>query len=628
MISIISAPDNLHPAYNPTYYYINSNNKSKTGFRYIVEIKEKNSGDLITRWTLKPRPVDGYGEIDISRALQIELDKKFNKDLDKWESNLEQILEYRVEFGEEYQFEWEYSDYSGANFVFDDGSPLGPPNFFFLFDNGTASVAPFNSGDVVRVIQDDPSVKPQLEGIFTVNDFFISATAGVNINPDTPVGSDINGFIVNNLIVSSGPTVGGKVIYADGRKSKFSNLVNVEKVAFRGAIPFLDFNNYDGENYDLDNLVDTTKLLTTHPDGFKVRKNNYLHVNTFDTDTTTDRYVYFEMNNGDLFRYKGVVGEIYKNFNGVPSNRNIEEYSVDGGLTWLPFVGNFNLYNYDSYDYWIFTETFISGLSPLEGIKFSSSGNLITKISDSDAAAWFSQDELQIGDSYNMDIIIAGNTFSIPTPLEILDINSDGIGNQLIEWDFEFNSPSDADVVIYPPLLEERISEKRNIKVFKECDRFEIIQLVFMDRLGSWLSFNFNKANYVNIEIDRLKGRRKYGDLSTDKWSYDTKEAGRNVYSVEENIIMTLNTTYLEEYEAQFFKELLTSPFVYMKVGDDTNDYINDGYWDDNYTIMNGEPFRKVNIVNTNYTLDKKRTRRGIIYSVDVEFSVNDNINI
>lgn len=504
MVSIISAPDNLHPAYNPSYYYINSNNKSETGFRYIVEIKDAVSNNLIARWTLKPRPIDGYGEIDISRALQIELDKKFNEGLLKWESNLEQVLRYRVEFGEEYQVEWNYFDYTGANFTNVGGSSLGPPNFMTLYNLGVASSIPFVNGDVVRVIQNDTSVKPQLEGIFTVNNVFLNADV---------FGTTINGIVVGDVFFSSGPVVGGKVVYADGRKTKFSNLINVEKIAFRGAFPFLDYKNYLDSDYNLDEEVDTTRLLTTHPDGLKIRKNNFLHINTFDSNVVKNRWVYFEMDNGDLYRYLGShPGQVYKDFNAVPSDDNIEQFSVNGGSTWFSFTSGFNLYDYDSYDYYI------------------------------------------VSSSFNV------------------------------------------------------ISEKKNVKIYKECDRYEIFQLTFMDRLGSWVSYNFNKANYINIEVDRVRGRKKWGDVSGGNWTYDKKDVGSNVYSVEERMVMTLNTSYLDEYEAQYFKELLTSPFIFLG--------------DDNGIV------RRVNILNTAYRLDKKRTRRGIIYSVDIEFAINDNINI
>lgn len=145
------------------------------------------------------------------------------------------------------------------------------------------------------------------------------------------------------------------------------------------------------------------------------------------------------------------------------------------------------------------------------------------------------------------------------------------------------------------------------VNLYSECDKYETVDVCFFDRLGSWITIPFNKALYINSEVERATMRQKYGGLVGSAWTYDLTDAGETIYDISENITFTINSGQLNEIESQFMRELLSNPQAYVSI--------------------NGGEFQAIIIQNTSLSLPKARTTKQRNVSLDFKFAVQDSIN-
>lgn len=146
------------------------------------------------------------------------------------------------------------------------------------------------------------------------------------------------------------------------------------------------------------------------------------------------------------------------------------------------------------------------------------------------------------------------------------------------------------------------LSRIYNIRLYSECDFYDKYDLVFIDRLGSYIAVSFNKADYLSSNVTRADIRRKIpvNYLPTDR--------GKEHYRVEEELIYTVNSGQLSETEYFFYRELLSTPHAYVSI--------------------NGAPLQAINIVNNNLELLKQRTAKQRNLTIQFTMSTQDPINV
>lgn len=145
------------------------------------------------------------------------------------------------------------------------------------------------------------------------------------------------------------------------------------------------------------------------------------------------------------------------------------------------------------------------------------------------------------------------------------------------------------------------LSRVYNIQLYSECDVFEKYDVVFLDRLGSWISIAMNKADYLSTNVERAEIRRK------QPVNYTPKDAGLESFHVEENLVYTLNSGQLSETEYFFLRELISTPKAYVSI--------------------NGGELQAINILNNNLELLKQRTAKQRNLSIQFSMATQDEIN-
>jgi hypothetical protein len=88
--------------------------------------------------------------------------------------------------------------------------------------------------------------------------------------------------------------------------------------------------------------------------------------------------------------------------------------------------------------------------------------------------------------------------------------------------------------------------------------------LVYLDRMGSWQSFVFQLKTYEKGQITREQYNQHIdGLVVSNEWIFGPPETGFRTYNTNVTYSLDLNTNWMDQYNADRFQELLTSPQVY-----------------------------------------------------------------
>jgi hypothetical protein len=270
-ISLIAKPQLFSPTYNPLKFIYDSTNKNEEGFRYVFDIYLSGTGTRIARYKVSPRFSDGYGEKDIAKLIETQVQNKFSRP-DKSETAAEYFYKYDVKIGEEFVTSVAYTS-SLTN------------------DGGLVEITAahtFQVGDQVVITQADGGVaNPNLEGLFTVTAI------------DTTVS-----FTVNSLWSNvTDATIDGSVKYADNRKTLTADLrTDADNYGYNAAFSFVDWSGYNQALWRM-TTNNTHRFLTNMPPRpFVITPNQGLYMMMCSNGTTTGR-IYFLNDGGDEMYY-------------------------------------------------------------------------------------------------------------------------------------------------------------------------------------------------------------------------------------------------------------------------------------------------------------------------------------
>lgn len=148
-------------------------------------------------------------------------------------------------------------------------------------------------------------------------------------------------------------------------------------------------------------------------------------------------------------------------------------------------------------------------------------------------------------------------------------------------------------------------------KIKDYCSRYEKIQIVFMDKMGSMVPFTFNKVNRENRNISRTSYQQHYGQYapSSQNWTYNTWDRGKKSLDTQITENWTVISDWVNQSTSDFLMTLMESPEAYWIMEDGTTIAIS-------LTITNTERKQTINDMVINYTLqfevsNKNNTQRG-----------------
>ena len=132
-------------------------------------------------------------------------------------------------------------------------------------------------------------------------------------------------------------------------------------------------------------------------------------------------------------------------------------------------------------------------------------------------------------------------------------------------------------------------------------------QLIYLDRMGSWQSFNFQLRTYEKGQITREQYNQHIdGQVDNSQWVGVSLQKGFRTYNTNVTKTLDLNTNWMAEYDAKRFQELLTSPQVY--------------YSSENY-------FCACVVEATSFEVFSQKNKKLIKQSVTIKLAQQDPIN-
>lgn len=114
------------------------------------------------------------------------------------------------------------------------------------------------------------------------------------------------------------------------------------------------------------------------------------------------------------------------------------------------------------------------------------------------------------------------------------------------------------------------ISEVYRIDLVDDCTQYESINLYFLNSMGGFDSFMFDKISTTSIDISRKQMKRQLYGLNSGNYEYNLTKHGVATYDTTYQDKIKVNSDWLTDTESEFLKELLSSPVVFMhKSGED-----------------------------------------------------------
>ena len=144
------------------------------------------------------------------------------------------------------------------------------------------------------------------------------------------------------------------------------------------------------------------------------------------------------------------------------------------------------------------------------------------------------------------------------------------------------------------------------------------ISIIFLDRFGSWGSFAFTGRYFERGNVTREQYNQDVaGYIQSSEWTYDLTDRGYiNSYVSVDNTI-DLNTNWMNEQMAEYFTELVSSPYTYFKISN----------YDESCDIPASTEYVSCNIVTSTYEKFKQRNKNLIKQSITIKLANNDIVN-
>lgn len=100
------------------------------------------------------------------------------------------------------------------------------------------------------------------------------------------------------------------------------------------------------------------------------------------------------------------------------------------------------------------------------------------------------------------------------------------------------------------------------------CTSYDTYELIFMDKLGSYIPFNFTLRDTRVLNVDKKKYTKNYGgyDSNLGRYNYNSFDRGDKGLGSTHNKTYTLRSDYIDEETSNFLEEIIYSNDVYIRL--------------------------------------------------------------
>jgi hypothetical protein len=143
--------------------------------------------------------------------------------------------------------------------------------------------------------------------------------------------------------------------------------------------------------------------------------------------------------------------------------------------------------------------------------------------------------------------------------------------------------------------------------------------ILFLDRLGSWGSFAFTLNSYEKGNVTREQFNQDVAGYinGVNQWDYELTDRGMTNTYVSTETTIDLATNFMTMDMANYFTELISSPFTYVKKSSYANDC----------DVPESEEYISCNIMTSDYQIYNQRNKNLIKQNVTIKLANNNIVN-
>jgi hypothetical protein len=143
--------------------------------------------------------------------------------------------------------------------------------------------------------------------------------------------------------------------------------------------------------------------------------------------------------------------------------------------------------------------------------------------------------------------------------------------------------------------------------------------ILFLDKLGSWNSFAFSLNSYEKGNVTREQFNQDVPGFinGSNHWDYDLTDRGMTNTYVSTDTTIDLATNFMTMDMANYFTELISSPFTYVKKSSYANDC----------DLPESEEYISCTIITSDYQVYNQRNKNLIKQNVTIKLANNNIVN-
>lgn len=152
------------------------------------------------------------------------------------------------------------------------------------------------------------------------------------------------------------------------------------------------------------------------------------------------------------------------------------------------------------------------------------------------------------------------------------------------------------------------VIKTKELKFFvnDDCSKFDLLHLMWKDKMGSWISYPFKHKHSKSIEIEHNNYYKKIGkfNLENDTYGIDVIDRGEKSFYNRGRDKMKLTSGWIKEFENELIKDLLLSGSVYLQDKDNS--------------------LNAIQLDVKKFDFKSKKNEKIYKYEIDIRFSNND----
>lgn len=136
------------------------------------------------------------------------------------------------------------------------------------------------------------------------------------------------------------------------------------------------------------------------------------------------------------------------------------------------------------------------------------------------------------------------------------------------------------------------------VNIVEYCNSPQVFRLHWLNQQGGFDSFNFEMYNTKNVGIERKYYKKPYGTVTSGTWSYSASDRLNTTMLTTSKTSYRVVSNWISDSEAEWLKELLTSPVV---------------FWEVDYQTL-----RAINITDSSYEV--KYSHKDKVFNIELNF--------